>query len=266
MTDKPKELKDLRVLVTRPAHQQDNFVNLLTAEGAEAVSFPLLQISPAADPNPALQQLKKAFNSDYIIFVSPNAVRFAHQLMPLPWQGLRAQTAAVGEATARSLAGLNQPSELVPHNAYSGKALLALPDFQDLHGKSVLIVCGDNSRPELKAELQLRGARVRSAVVYQTKLPENAKSALPGIFSQNRPQVICITSNQGILNLKKIMDDCCLDQLLRTPLIVNSERCSKLARESGFSSDITVARIAGDAGQLDALKRWYSTPTINQSE
>ena len=266
MTQSSQTLSGLRVLVTRPVHQQNNFCHHLRQEGAKPISFPLLEITAPNNTDNVSQSLQSTDSADYVIFVSPNAVSFAHNLRPLPWSDVEARFAAVGEITAAKLNDYGQAVDLIPRGVYSSSALLELEELQDLHGKNIVIICGDNSRPLLNNELTKRGARVEAIEVYHNQIPLNGQVQLKQIILEKNPQVICITSNQGILNLLKIMDETCRNQVLMTPLIVNSDRCSKLARDSGFMADITVAEPAGDNGQLNALKRWYSTSIFNHSE
>ncbi len=263
---KNKSLNNVRVLVTRPVHQQKNFIRLLTKSGAVSVSFPLVIISAPNNPADVSKHLESVDSADYVIFVSSNAVNFAHNLRPLPWQSCTAKFASVGDVTAKTLLHYGSPVDLSPTVSYSGEALLDLDELKHIDGKRVVVIQGDKSRKYLINKLAERNAIVDVITVYRNNIPKYKPERLAEIFSEIKPQVICITSNQSILNLTKIMGERYLDQLVHTPLIVNSERCSKLARELGFKAAIEVADKPGDPGQLEGLKRWYSTSNNNHSE
>ncbi len=259
-------LNGLRVMVTRPIHQQRNFTKLLLDAGAVPISFPLLEICACKDPQTAKSELFSLLAFDYVIFVSPNAVTFTHNLLPFPWQQRPGRLAAIGDATARTLLHYGVEADIAPAERFSSEALLELEAFQFVKDRRIGIVCGDAGRSLLRGELTRRGAEVKSVVVYHSMIPNYTKEEQDRIFSQHQPQVICITSNQGILNLKKITDDQFREQLLHTPLVVNSERCRKLAMELGFQADIVVAGDPGDRGQLEGLLQWYSNTFFNHSE
>ncbi|MCB1756241.1 MAG: uroporphyrinogen-III synthase [Gammaproteobacteria bacterium] len=261
-----QSLTGLRVLVTRPVHQQESFNALLREAGAIPIAFPLIEISGPDDVEAATRQLAQLSQSAIIIFVSPNAVSFANRLQPLPWTKVLARFAAIGDATARSLLHYGQGVDIVPVNKLTSEELLALPDFADVRNKTISVIGGDIGRSTIQDELTKRGARVEKIIVYRNRTPTYTITEQTNIFVGSKPHVVCITSNQGILNLTEIMDVSFREQLLNTPLIVNSERCSKLARSLGFNSGIVVASKPGDQGQLDALRRWASGRFFNHSE
>ena len=239
---------------------------MLLEHGAIPVAFPLIEISGPESSEAVVKQLIALDNADIVVFVSPNAVTFAAKTLPFPWAGVTAKFAAIGDATARSLLDSEGHVDIYPAEKFTTEELLSLPEFSSVRNKSIAIICGDVSRDFLQDELVERGAKVEKVVVYRNRMPEYSSEQQSGILKRSRPQVICITSNQGILNLNKIADDRFRKGLLKTPLIVNSERCSKLARSLGFKSAILVARNPGDQGQLEALQELTSSQLINYPE
>ena len=76
------EVVGRRVLVTRARDQADDFVDRLSALGAEAVEAPMIQIAPPEDPGPLAVAAAQASEFDWIVFTSPNAVdAFMHALL-----------------------------------------------------------------------------------------------------------------------------------------------------------------------------------------
>ena len=256
----------LRVLVTRPAHQQQNFTRLLRDTGAVPISMPMIHISAVPETQAARHQLTALKTFDYVIFVSPNAVRFAHNLLPMPWQTSLTQIAAIGDSTGQCLLNCGMQVDLVPNEGFSSEKLLQMEQLNSVEGKKIAIVHGDTGRGLLKRVLTERGAQVESVVVYCNSIPYYSQAQQIEIFLQKQPQIVCITSNQGILNLTKTVDERFLRQLFKMPLIVNSERCSRLVRDLGFSASVEVASEPGDKGQIEALKHWYSNSSFNQPE
>ncbi len=259
-------LKNVKVLVTRPLHQQENFKRLLLNDGAIPLSLASIKINLIKEIAETKKQLKSLNTFDYVVFVSPNAVNFAHKLQGLPWTSSTSKVVAIGNVTSKTLLNYGVATDLMPNEKYSSEAVLRAPEFQSIENLQVAIVSGDSGRTLLQDELSKRGAKVKTVVVYKSVAPKYSKETLYGVFNDSVPQIICITSNQGILNLVRIVDQDFREQLLTTPLIVNSKRCRDLSRELGFISDVTVAKNPGDAGQLEGLRQWYSNHIFNNSE
>ena len=64
-----------RVLVTRPAHQNDEMARLLRDEGAEPVTVPAIRILPPADPGPLEEAVREISRYRWIVLTSANGVR-----------------------------------------------------------------------------------------------------------------------------------------------------------------------------------------------
>ncbi len=252
-----KSLSDLRVLVTRAEHQQSNFIRELLLLHATPISFPLTSISITSYRDSVITQLQNLDTFDFVIFVSPNAVEFANTLINFPWGNLSAKFIAVGNTTRKNLIRYGQTVDTIPNSDYSSEGLLGLDSLRSVKNKRIAIISGNISRDLLRETLRHRGAIVEHFEVYQNSIPFYPESEILRIFKQIDPQIVCITSNQGILNLMKIVRSVLYDQLLNIPLVVNSSRCAKLAHDIGFKSDVLIAASPGDEGQLEALKKWY---------
>jgi uroporphyrinogen-III synthase len=259
-------LKETTVLVTRPIHQQGNFLKLLDRVAAKALSYPLINIKATANKKTCIDQLNTLVDIDYLIFVSPNAVLFAHQLLPFPWLSSRTKLVAIGDATARTLLECGQSAALFPQSCASSEGLLGLDEFKDVQNCTIAIISGNSSRTLLTDILTNRGALVKTITVYESHMPSYSLTEQLAVFKTSKPDIICITSNLGLKNLLAVSDSRFHEQLLNTPLVVNSERCVKLARQLGFKADTVVAKSPGALGQLAGLQQWYFNQRINQSE
>jgi len=156
-----------RIAITRPAGQAAPLIERIRAAGGEAIAMPLLEIAPPQVPVHPAELKRKLKAAELIIFVSPNAVRMALQVLPATDWPRGAQLACVGQGTARALreAGLDAP--LVPDEGADSEALLALPRMHSVRGQHVLIVRGEGGRPLLADTLAQRGAQVDHAIVYR---------------------------------------------------------------------------------------------------
>ncbi|TQV62104.1 MAG: uroporphyrinogen-III synthase [Halothiobacillaceae bacterium] len=202
------ELAGLRIAVTRPAHQADALIERIRAAGGEAIAQPLLAIAPPDLPVSADALRAKAQRAERIIFISPNAVRMALGVLPashwrpLPmhgedWGGEKGQAsriAAIGKGTARALHEAGFSDVLAPRDGADSEALLALPEFADMRGRTLLIVRGEGGRDLLATTLEARGAAVIHAVVYR-RLPRPPDIAL---LRAGGPTIFMLTSSEAL--------------------------------------------------------------------
>ncbi len=72
-----------RVLVTRPAGEAQRWVSALQGQGWQALALPLIEIAPAADPQPLRQARARLRDHDALMFVSAPAVE--QFLADWPW-------------------------------------------------------------------------------------------------------------------------------------------------------------------------------------
>jgi uroporphyrinogen-III synthase len=149
----------LSVVVTRAVHQADELCDLISQAGAEAVRFPVTEIEAVDDSDAALvRSLETLDEADVAIFVSPNAATYGLSLLERWGRELpkRAIVLAVGPGTARQLHERGVSVSAVPQGKYDSEALLALPDLQDVAGRSILIIRGQAGRELLAEELARR--------------------------------------------------------------------------------------------------------------
>lgn len=253
------KLQGRGILVTRAAHQADGLVAQIESHGGRAIRFPALEILPARDPVEAKEQLEQSW--DQMIFISPNAVRHANELMAGATPKAR-RLAAVGEATARTLRKLGLPPDLVPTDRQDSEGLLALPGLQEMAGRRVLIVRGEGGRPLLGDSLRARGAKVGYAEVYRRSCP--TADPVPLLQSwHDQVDIVTTTSSEVLGNLLGILGERGGELLRKTPLLVISERMASRAAELGFRRIIQAAG-ADDAAVIQALCDWVGTKTLRE--
>ena len=154
-----------RVLVTRPAGQEQALIDALTQRGHEAVHCPALAIEPltlSAEDRTCLAQLDR---QDRVIAVSANAVKMLAEKVDLSAASVTSWL-AVGQATAQALAAHGLPVQ-APQTGANTEALLAMPGLQQVAGQKVLILAGEGGRELLGEALKERGAQVHSVALYR---------------------------------------------------------------------------------------------------
>jgi len=166
----------LRLLVTRPQPQADEWAAALRERGVPGHALPLIAIAPVADA-----AVKAAWDTlaahRMLVFVSPNCVQSFFALRPsgMPWPDAT-WAGATGPGTAQALredgappAAIVEPAHDAPQ--FDSEALWQRLQDQPWQGRRVLIVRGDGGRDWLAERLSERGAQVAFVQAYRRVLP-----------------------------------------------------------------------------------------------
>lgn len=253
-------LRGLRVLVTRPAHQADDFCAGLEREGARAIRFPAIAIGPPPDAAAVAAIAASLARFHLAIFISVNAVQRGLPLLcPTGRWPPGTAIAAVGSRTAAELGSRGLPVALAPASGHNTEALLALPGLADLAGRRVLIVRGDGGREALADGLRARGARVTYAEVYRRELPRPEVGPLLQAWRDRGVDMVTVTSGQTLRNLWHILGPAGQPLLQSTPMLLASEQVRQVALELGCRGPLELAEDATDGAMLAALRRWHQS-------
>jgi uroporphyrinogen-III synthase len=249
-------LAGTRVLVTRPAAQARALCRAVEALGGEAVALPAVAIRPPEAPEEARRRLLETVPADLLVFTSRNAVGGALALLDGRTDSIaEASRAAIGAATADSLARADLPADLVCSGRQRSEDLLAEPALEAVKGRRVLLVTGAGGRRVLAETLTARGARVEVAEVYRRVLPEAGADRLQALLVGEALDVAVVTSGECLGNLQQLAGEAA-PWLLRLPLVVISPRLAALARERGARLEPVVAERASDEALMAALVAW----------
>lgn len=238
-------LRPMTVLLTRPQHQAEALHDAITAAGGTAIRFPVMDIVPRAAAAIAAD-LRALPAADIVIFVSPNAVQ----------QGLQAaakgaSVAAIGTSTAAALAAAGLENVLVPAQGFNSEALLAEDLLQQVAGKRVRIVRGQDGRELLGATLSARGARVDYLAVYARRRHEPEPAELEQLETAWRTGGIDYVLAMSVASLEfllELLPTRCRQALPRSVLVTPSERVLKTAQEliPGMRALLAASPDAGD--------------------
>ncbi|PWB48039.1 MAG: uroporphyrinogen III synthase [Nitrosomonadales bacterium] len=248
-------LKDMGVVVTRPAHQAQHLAQLITGAGGEAILFPVLEILDAADLRPLNALIARLDEFDVAIFISPNAVSKALNLIraqrQLPQNLL---IAAIGKGSRKALERCGITSIIAPEKQFDSEGLLALPQFQDMHGKRVVIFRGEGGREMLGDTLISRGAILEYAECYRRCKPVSDAAPLLHRWARGEVHAVTATSGESLHNLFDLLGEPGQQWLMKTPLFVPHERIAQIARGMGLEQVIVTP--AGDEGLVIGLSEW----------
>jgi uroporphyrinogen-III synthase len=199
-----------RIVVTRAERQSGGLRERLERQGAEILLLPTIEIAPPESYAPLDDALLHAYNYDWLVVTSANAVRvIGERLVPL---GLAARSlghlrcAAVGASTAEALRSLGLAVEVVPER-YVGEALgEALVD--SVRGQRVLLVRAAVARDVVPDALAAAGAVVTVVDAYRTVIPAEAAQLARAVFGANSlPDAVVFTSGSTVMHLLDVLRD-----------------------------------------------------------
>lgn len=262
-----KPLAGLNIVVTRPVHQAGELAAAIRAAGGNPLLFPVLEILEVEDQRPLLDLIARLDQFDLAIFISPNAVNQAMNLIRAKRTQGTAGTlpstlkiATIGAGGVRELQKFGINEVIAPTRRFDSEALLALAELQQLAGKRVVIFRGEGGRELLGNTLVQRGATLEYAVCYRRSKPEvdaRAVAALLQAWARDELHAITVTSSEGLRNLFGMLGEPAQPWLKKTPLFVPHERIAQVARELGLTRVIVTA--SGDEGLLDGLQEYFQS-------
>lgn len=250
-------LAGVRVLVTRPQTQAENLVHLIQARGGEAIRFPVIEIVEPQDTQALLAVIDRLKDFTLAIFISPNAVNRAMNLIQARGGLTPAlRVACVGRGSARELKHFGIENVIVPQGRFDSEALLELPELQAVKGKRIVIFRGDGGRELLGDTLRARGAGIEYAECYRRVRPNTDTTPLLRRWARGEIDIVSVTSVDGLHNLYDMVGKAGQHWLIRTPTVVIGERMVEVCRELGFKSEPRVAATASDEAILEAIQAW----------
>ena len=242
------------ILNTRPAHQQAELSAMLEREGARVLSFPVIEIL-RCEAQAAARDLSRY---DILLFVSRNAVDGAVELFGATQLAAVPRLGVIGSATRAALIDhIGDPgAALISSEPYNSEALLTADALQQVAGRRILILRGQEGRNLLGDELAARGAQVEYAEVYRRALPPVDVGAFDRLVAEAFPTLVILTSNEGMHNLFELVDSGAAQRLRQTPWLLISERMRESALKLGHNASIIIASGASDDGIRHTICEW----------
>jgi len=247
------------IVVTRPAGQATHLAEALVEQGAHPVLYPVLAIEGVSDTTPILDAAIRLDQYDWAMFVSPNAVdkALAVVLAHRSWPA-QVRAATVGRSSEQAMARHGITDITAPQERFDSEALLALPEFADVRGKSVVIFRGDSGRDLFGDTLKERGATVDYVTCYRRTRPARDPASLLKLWSEGRLDAMTVTSSEGLRNLYAMVGKLGQGWLKRTPTFVPHARIAEQARALGLHNVVQTG--PADAGLLAGLNDYFSRP------
>jgi len=244
-------LAGLNIVVTRPRNQLTELDQRIRKLGGNCIQFPLLEISALSDLQPLRNLIKRLHKFKLAIFISPNAVRYAMEMIRkaggLP-QDLKVATVGLGSAKVLNELGVNHV--ISPTEKFDSESLLELPELKNVQGLPVVIFRGDPGRTLLGDTLKNRGAEVEYITCYhRTKLSFEVSD-----FLDNKPNILYVTSNEVMQYFFNMLDTKAIEKLSDVTLFVSNARIASTAQQRGWSK--IMVSDDGDEGFLTSIVVW----------
>lgn len=168
-----KPLDQKRILVTRPATDQQSLTRRLESLGATCIHLPTIEIRPRRLPTREVAALfKKLPRYDWILFTSHHGVKTLNRLarrFKKPLSSLvKGKVCAIGPRTAEEAEADRLTVELLPRE-FSTEGILKAFERIPVENRRILIPRSNLSvRDSLAQGLRRRGALVEEVVLYET--------------------------------------------------------------------------------------------------
>lgn len=266
----------MKILITRPRAQADEFAERLRASGFEPIFFPVIEIQPI-EKNAALEgALKKLSCYEWVVFTSVNAVEVVFDVIatkqsPVEERNLlrpasiceeRCSTitrndifprvAAIGPKTAEALQARGVTPDFVPEE-YVAEAIL--PGLGDLQDRRVLLPRAEIARKALPKAIVNAGGIAHEIAVYRTLPVQPDPGGLAALKSG--VDVVTLTSPSTVQNFAAICKQSGLDplNLPNNPLFACiGPITEQAAREEGLTRLVVAGEYTTD-GLIEAISK-----------
>ncbi len=269
MHDQPNPLQGKRILVTRPAHQNQLLTQLIKDTGAQAIQFPVIEIVAPHHSKLVQRKISTYNHLDWIIFTSANAVSHAIQLtnnqLPI---NKNTKIAAIGHNTAACLKQHHIKVDLIPEISNS-EGLASALRLQQIEDNCCLIIKGEGGRSILADLLTRHGSNVTIANVYRRICPDVNANLLLDQWRNQTIDFVTVTSVEALNNLIQLIGKQGFQLLETSTMITISQRVHDAALNQGLSKVVT-ATSTSDRGMIESIVQIHkiglkSTPRVQSN-
>ncbi|MDC4227970.1 MAG: uroporphyrinogen-III C-methyltransferase [Candidatus Manganitrophus sp.] len=236
-----KPLFGKRIIVTRAKEQAPEFIDLLSSYGAEAVSFPTLEIAPPPSWVEADAAIERIEHYNWIIFTSVNGVQSFRKRLATLRKDLRVlkgiSLCAIGPRTAAEVEAWSLQVDLVP-SEFKAEGVLQALEGRGIAGKRFLIPRALEAREILPEEIQKKGGKVDVVPVYQSVRPTPDPAMLETILRAKGVDLITFASSSTLRNFMEILGPQRQSWLTGIAIACIGPITAETAREFGLKVDV----------------------------
>jgi len=230
-----------KVLVTRTRQQASALVALLERKGAGCIECPTIEVRQVKDTSVLDAAIDSASTFDWIIFSSPNAVKFFFLRIDQLGKDVRilggARVATVGASTAKELKKHHIRVDAIPDD-FRAEGLIRLFSKMNMQGARVLIPRAVKAREILPQALEQMGAAVLVAPTYETVAPQVAPQTLE-LLEEEIIDVVTFTSSSTVSNFFKAVPPHLIKKVLSTAKVACiGPVTAETARQKGLEVNV----------------------------
>lgn len=251
-------LQGRRLWVTRPAAQAAALSGALSAQGAEVLQLPLLDIAPPTDVAPLTVALQQLASFELAIFISPSALDAVFAQLTAPWPATL-PVAVVGPGSAKRAAELGVEQIICPPQQFDSEGLLAMPELQNLASKRIVIFRGQGGRDLLPSALTAAGAQLSLISCYQRLPPAWNASELLTQLTRGCDGLI-ISSSEAAQHLFHIGGELAQHRLQSVQYFAPHPRI--VATLQALGAQQILLTDAGDAGITRSICQHFDRPHL----
>ncbi len=202
-------LKNKTIVITRTIEQSLESAEIFQKLGAEVITFPTLEITPPDSWKDFDNIVNKQSKIDFIVFTSAHSVNMfikRCEELSLKFDFNRIRIVAVGSKTAGICEKNNIPVHIIPRD-FSGEGVIEELAGYNVKDKVIFIPRSAIGREELPEGLKKRGAKIKTAAVYNIGLPseENIIEYKERLRKSN-PDLFVFTSPSTFANFLEIQN------------------------------------------------------------
>ena len=250
----------MKVLITRPLAQADDFAEKLRSAGFEPVYFPVIEICPIENNTALATAFENIQKYDWVVFTSVNAVETVLNLSA-PSVFYVVKVAAIGPKTADALRKHGLEPDFIP-DEYIGDAIMS--GLGDVKGKWVLLPRAEIARQELPVAISKAGGIAHEIIVYRTLPAEVDTNGLTAL--KLGVDIITLTSTSTVENFVAICKQNGLDplNLPNNPLFACiGPVTAQAAREAGIQNLIVANEYTTD-GLIEEIVNRYTSKQVSR--
>ncbi len=253
-------LQGRRIVITRAREQSGELRDKLAALGATVIELPLIEIVSSVDAETGDEIFGAIADYQWLVFTSPNGVRFFFSEFFRRFRDIRAiggaRFAAVGPGTAKELHALHLDVDVMP-TEHVGEALVeTLCAFESVENLKVLVVTGDRNRDVVVNGLTEQRAIVDQLPVYATEDAEAGGSDVAADFRQQGADAILFASGSAVESFVKQASTLAPRPGAKRPFAGSlGPVTSEVMRRSGLPVDFEAADTTMDALVAAVVKK-----------
>ena len=198
-----------RIINTRSRAQASELSQKLLDLGASVTELPTIETVPVGANSPLAHEMSRLNNYDWILFTSPNGVRYFFDLLLKIKGDVRAignvKIGSIGPGTTKEIEQYCLSPKVTAKDAVAEGLIQVLKGAENWKGLNMLIPRAEKARDILPQTLKKWGANVNVITAYRTIKPEGADSEAIKQVVNNDYDLITFSSSSTFENFVELI-------------------------------------------------------------